>query len=125
MFASFASIGLNLILNISLMRVLGFLAFPLSTTIAAVVNIVLLVWLLPRKIGRIDLMPVMRLFLALAGRLCDRGIRGLAPQPFPLRADGAFVLGPAGERGRQRLRCAGNLLCSSDGLRGQGSQGIL
>jgi len=49
------------------MRVLGFLAFPLSTTIAAVANIVLLVWLLPRKIGRIDLKSVLRFFFALAG----------------------------------------------------------
>jgi putative peptidoglycan lipid II flippase len=76
MVASFASIGLNLILNISLMRVLGFLAFPLSTTIAAVVNIVLLVWLLPRKIGRIDLAPVVRFFLALAGASAAGGFAG-------------------------------------------------
>jgi len=76
MVASFASIGLNLILNISLMRVLGFLAFPLSTTIAAVVNIVLLVWLLPRKIGRIDLTPVLGFFLALAGASAVGGFTG-------------------------------------------------
>lgn len=76
MYASFASIGLNLVLNISLMRVLGFLAFPLSTTIAAVVNIVLLVWLLPRKIGRIDLAPILRFFLALAGASAAGGFTG-------------------------------------------------
>jgi putative peptidoglycan lipid II flippase len=76
MYASFASIGLNLILNIGLMRVLGFLAFPLSTTIAAVVNIVLLVWLLPRKIGRFALAPVLRFFLALAGASASGGFAG-------------------------------------------------
>jgi putative peptidoglycan lipid II flippase len=51
MFASFASIGLNLVLNISLMWVLGYLAFPLSTSLAAVLNVGLLYALLPRKVG--------------------------------------------------------------------------
>jgi len=55
MYASFASIALNLVLNISLMRVIGYLAFPLSTSLAAVLNVVLLYALLPRKIGPTDL----------------------------------------------------------------------
>ena len=55
MYASFASIALNLVLNITLMRVIGYLAFPLSTSLAAVLNVVLLYALLPRKIGPTDL----------------------------------------------------------------------
>jgi hypothetical protein len=58
------------------MKVLGFLAFPLSTTIAAVVNIVLLVWLLPRKIGRIDLAPVLKFFFVLSGASAVGGFTG-------------------------------------------------
>jgi len=54
MYASFASIALNLVLNVSLMGVLGYLAFPLSTSLAAVLNVVLLYALLPRKIGPTD-----------------------------------------------------------------------
>ena len=52
MYASFASIGLNIVLNLSLMCVLGFLAFPLSTTLAAVLNVAILVVLVPARSGR-------------------------------------------------------------------------
>src|SRR5512136_690998 len=55
MIASFASIGLNLLLNLSLMGVIGYMAFPLSTSLAAVLNVALLYALLPRKIGPTDL----------------------------------------------------------------------
>ncbi len=54
MLASFASIALNIVLNLSLMNVLGFLAFPLSTTLAAVLNIAVLMALLPRKTGPLE-----------------------------------------------------------------------
>ncbi|MEN6561524.1 MAG: murein biosynthesis integral membrane protein MurJ [Acidobacteriota bacterium] len=58
MYASFASIGLNLVLNISLMWVIGYLAFPLSTSLAAVLNVGILYALLPRKIGPIEAGPL-------------------------------------------------------------------
>ncbi|HOW85731.1 MAG TPA: murein biosynthesis integral membrane protein MurJ [Candidatus Aminicenantes bacterium] len=58
MYASFASIGLNLVLNISLMWVIGYLAFPLSTTLAAALNVGLLYALLPRKIGGLESRPL-------------------------------------------------------------------
>jgi len=58
MYASFASIGLNLVLNISLMRVVGYLAFPLSTSLAAILNVGILYRLLPRKIGAMEFGPV-------------------------------------------------------------------
>lgn len=62
MYASFASIGLNIALNLSLMWVIGFLAFPLSTTLAAILNVGILVVLLPKKTGKIGLGPLLRVF---------------------------------------------------------------
>jgi putative peptidoglycan lipid II flippase len=53
MYASFASIAVNIALNLSLMGQMGFLAFPLSMTIASVVNIAILLALLPRKVGEV------------------------------------------------------------------------
>ena len=58
MYASFASIGLNLVLNISLMWVVGYLAFPLSTSLAAILNVAILYALLPRKIGAMEFAPL-------------------------------------------------------------------
>ncbi len=55
MLASFASVAVNLVLNLTLMNVLGYRAFPLSASIAAVVNILILFLLLPRKIGAFPL----------------------------------------------------------------------
>ncbi len=72
MYASFASIGLNIVLNLSLMWVMGFLAFPLSTALAAVLNVALLIFLLPRKIGKTDLRPMGRYFVALAAASAAR-----------------------------------------------------
>ncbi len=42
MYASFISIALNIVLNLALMRPIGFLAFPLSASVASVVNIYVL-----------------------------------------------------------------------------------
>lgn len=66
MYASFISIGVNVVLNLSLMKPLGFLAFPLSASIASVVNIWVLVRWLPKKIGAIELSSIYSYFLKLA-----------------------------------------------------------
>ncbi|MDD4857205.1 MAG: murein biosynthesis integral membrane protein MurJ [Candidatus Krumholzibacteria bacterium] len=76
MYASFASIAVNLVLNITLMRVMGFLAFPLSTTIAAVVNIAILLLLVPRKIGRFDFGPLGKYAFTLAAASTAGGLGG-------------------------------------------------
>ena len=73
MYASFASIVLNIVLNLSLMRVLGFMAFPLSTSIAAVLNVGVLLALAPRKIGAFDARPLGRFALGLAVASCAGG----------------------------------------------------
>jgi putative peptidoglycan lipid II flippase len=72
MYASFASIGLNLVLNISLMWVIGYLAFPLSTTLAAILNVGILYALLPRKVGPMELGPL----AAYAGKLAAASVAG-------------------------------------------------
>ncbi len=72
MYASFASIGLNLVLNITLMGVIGYLAFPLSTSLAAVLNVGLLYALLPRKTGPLD----GRRLAAYAGKLAAAAAAG-------------------------------------------------
>jgi peptidoglycan biosynthesis protein MviN/MurJ (putative lipid II flippase) len=76
MVASFASIALNIVLNVTLMQVMGFLAFPLSTTIAAVLNIALLIILLPKKVGKVDLAPLGRYFGALTAASAAGGAVG-------------------------------------------------
>ena len=72
MVASFASIALNIVLNLSLMGVLGFLAFPLSTTLAAMLNVGLLYALLPHKIGPLEPGPL----AAYAGKLAVASAAG-------------------------------------------------
>ncbi len=72
MVASFASIALNIALNLSLMGVLGFLAFPLSTTLAAMLNVGLLYALLPHKIGPLEPGPL----AAYAGKLAVASAAG-------------------------------------------------
>jgi len=72
MVASFCSIGLNLVLNVTLMWVLGYLAFPLSTTLAAILNVGILYALLPRKVGAMELGPL----AAYAGKLVAASVAG-------------------------------------------------
>lgn len=70
MIASFISVGTNIAFNLALMGVLGHRAFPLSASIAAVVNFAILLALLPRKIGSLPAGPLagfaVRLVLASA-----------------------------------------------------------
>jgi putative peptidoglycan lipid II flippase len=71
MVASLASVALTIGLNISLIGVLGFMIFPLSTSLAAAVNFGILVGFLPRKIGRVEMKPLTRYALVLiAASLC-------------------------------------------------------
>jgi putative peptidoglycan lipid II flippase len=72
MYASFASIGLNIVLNVTLMWVIGYLAFPLSTALAAILNVAILYALLPRKVGPMELGPL----AAYAGKLAAASAAG-------------------------------------------------
>ena len=76
MYASFASIGVNVVLNLALMRVMGFRAFPLSMTVAAAVNIAILFLLVPRKVGKIDLGPLGKYVATLTAAAIAGGLAG-------------------------------------------------
>ncbi|MCX6562281.1 MAG: murein biosynthesis integral membrane protein MurJ [Candidatus Aminicenantes bacterium] len=105
MFASFASVGVNIVLNLALMRVLGYRAFPLSATIAAVVNILILFWLLPKKIGAFDPKPLWKYagLMSVAALLCGgvaaalfAGLRSIAGRSFLVNLAGVVLCGVVG-----------------------------
>jgi putative peptidoglycan lipid II flippase len=52
--ASFIGVGLNIVLNVTLKGPLGLQAFPLSASVSALVNILILYLWLPKKIGALD-----------------------------------------------------------------------
>jgi len=89
MYASFVSIGINIILNITLMWVMGFRAFPLSTTISALVNIAFLFFFLPKKIGKFEILPVISYFMALTLTSALGGLGGWLLNRFLLEKIGA------------------------------------
>ncbi len=70
MYASFIAVALHVVISLSLMRVIGFRAFPLATTIASFVNLALLMRRLPQKIGPFELSPFVDYFV----RLCIAAI---------------------------------------------------
>ncbi|MBN2207151.1 MAG: murein biosynthesis integral membrane protein MurJ [Candidatus Aminicenantes bacterium] len=67
MFASLVSVAFTIALNVSLVNALGLTIFPLSTSLAAVLNVGILFARLPKKTGGFDAGPVVRYALALAG----------------------------------------------------------
>lgn len=96
MYASFASIGINVVLNLTLMRLMGYRAFPLSTTVAAFVNIGILFYFLPEKIGKIDLRPMLRYFLMLTIASIVGSLGGWTLNNFLTQKLGASFLATAG-----------------------------
>ena len=91
MYASLASVVLTIALNVSLIGVLGFMIFPLSTSLAAAVNFGLLVRVLPRKVGRVAWAPLGRYTLGLTAAALAGGASGWAANGFlagPLAAAG-------------------------------------
>jgi len=67
MVASLASVVLTIALNVSFIGILGFWIFPLSTSLAAAFNFWLLARALPKKIGRMEIRPLVGYTLALTG----------------------------------------------------------
>lgn len=65
MYASFVAVGVNIALNLILMRIIGFRAFPLSTTISSFINILILLYFLPHKIGQFNIKPIIKYFVFL------------------------------------------------------------
>jgi putative peptidoglycan lipid II flippase len=91
MYASFASIVVNIALNLSLMHVMGFRAFPLSMTIAAAVNIAILLLLVPRKIGSLEFGPLARYVAILAAAAAAGGLAGWLLNRFLFEQLGASI----------------------------------
>jgi putative peptidoglycan lipid II flippase len=77
MYASFGSIALNIILNLALMKPIGFLAFPLSASVASVVNVCILIRWLPKKIGQVNFSLVYPYFIKLALASTAAGVAGI------------------------------------------------
>ncbi|MBM3295603.1 MAG: murein biosynthesis integral membrane protein MurJ, partial [Candidatus Aminicenantes bacterium] len=105
MVASFASVGTNVALNLALMHVLGYRAFPLSASVATVVNIGLLCLWLPKKIGPFSSRPLARyaglLTLgSLAGGAASwgsyRGLSLLLGTGLPVKIANVILSGAAG-----------------------------
>ncbi|UCG29665.1 MAG: murein biosynthesis integral membrane protein MurJ [candidate division WOR-3 bacterium] len=65
MYASFIAVGLHVILSLGLMRIIGFRAFPLATTVSSFVNLAILMHRLPEKIGHYEISPLVDYFTRL------------------------------------------------------------
>jgi putative peptidoglycan lipid II flippase len=65
MYASFVAVGLHVALSLALMRIIGFRAFPLATTVSSFVNLAILMRRLPDKIGQYQLSPLVDYFVRL------------------------------------------------------------
>jgi putative peptidoglycan lipid II flippase len=78
MYASLASVVLTIALNVSLIGVLGFMIFPLSTSLAAALNFWILTRSLPKKIGRVEMRPLAGYALVLIIAALGGGAAGWA-----------------------------------------------
>jgi putative peptidoglycan lipid II flippase len=88
---SFVSVGANLVLNLTLVRVMGYQGLALGTAIAALANAVLLLALIRGRIGGIDARRIGLAFLkitmaalvmAVAAFSAERALHGLLPDPW-------------------------------------------
>jgi len=92
MYASFTAVAVNITLNLLLMRIIGFRAFPLATTISSFMNLAILFYFLPRKIGKFDILPLVKYFITLAIAACAAGLAAMVISNFLTGAIGiAFV----------------------------------
>ena len=82
MYASFVAVVVNIVLNLLLMRIIGFRAFPLSTTISSFLNLAILFYFLPRKIGKFDILSLVKYFILLAIAACAAGLAAMVTNNF-------------------------------------------
>ena len=100
---SVLSVGVNLALNLALVRVLGFRGLALGTGIAAIFNSVVLLWLLRRRLAGLD---GRRIFVSLAKIAVASAAMGVAAQ---LTGAWLTALTPAGGELAKMLRVAGSI----------------
>jgi len=77
MYASFAAVGINITLNLILMHIIGYRAFPLSTTISSLVNVLILFYFLSAKIGQFSFKSIVKYFVLLVIAASIGGFLGL------------------------------------------------
>ncbi|UCD20038.1 MAG: hypothetical protein JSU64_02560, partial [candidate division WOR-3 bacterium] len=77
MYASFFAVGLHVVMSLGLMRVIGFRAFPLATTVASFINLAILMHQLPKKIGRFEISPLVDYFVRLVIASIIGGFAGI------------------------------------------------
>jgi putative peptidoglycan lipid II flippase len=77
MYASFVSVAIHIIISLILMWIIGYRAFPLSTTVSSFGNIAILLALLPRKIGRFTVKPLLSYFTRLTIAAATGGVCGM------------------------------------------------
>jgi putative peptidoglycan lipid II flippase len=92
MYASFVAVVINVILNLSLMYVIGFRAFPLATTLSSLANMMLLLILLRRKNIRVPIGPLFLFYGRLVLPACIGGAAGLAANHLIITYAGASFL---------------------------------
>jgi putative peptidoglycan lipid II flippase len=100
---SVLSVGVNLALNLALVRVLGFRGLALGTGIAAIFNSVVLLWLLRRRLAGLD---GRRVFVSLAKIAVASAAMGVAAQ---VTDAWLTALTPAGGELAKMLRVAGSI----------------
>ncbi|UCF70794.1 MAG: murein biosynthesis integral membrane protein MurJ [candidate division WOR-3 bacterium] len=77
MYASFFAVGLHVVMSLGLMRVIGFRAFPLATTVASFTNLAILMHQLPKKIGSFEISPLVDYFVRLVIASIIGGFAGI------------------------------------------------
>jgi putative peptidoglycan lipid II flippase len=77
MYASFVAVVINVILNLSLMYVIGFRAFPLATTLSSLANMAILLYFLRRKAMNVPVGALFSFYIQLAIASCIGGAAGL------------------------------------------------
>ncbi len=82
MYASFVAVGVHVIINLILMRIIAFRAFPVSTTISAFLNVLILLYFLPKKIGPFRATPIAKYFLFLMIAAGVGGFLGMIANKF-------------------------------------------
>jgi putative peptidoglycan lipid II flippase len=87
MYASFVAVGIHIVLAVIFMRSIGFRAFPIATTVSSFINLFILIKLAPRKIGAIEIAPLIRYFVflviaATAGGVCGMIVNNIIAGEF-------------------------------------------
>lgn len=96
MYASFVVVGIHIILSVILMRIIGFRAFPVATTISSFINIFILMKFLPRKIGSFDIQPIIKYFVLLVIAAVIGGVFGMVMNNFLAAQFGVSFLSQVG-----------------------------